>query len=528
MRFYRYAWRASFPQLSEQLANGLPVASGACCVQPSQDPFNYPFPHSPIYIDGKQYASYELPDTDSSGRIAQYSYRDQRLHAALGAHAGLFLEKDGDSSELSELIRESLRYVQRLEVIIKDYSIDRDQPVNRVDWAVALDQLSQTDWSGELMRKPLIVDLAEKQHYPLKEIARGAKRVLRRKRDTERLSKAREFDKATLIRIAQLPGRTISEKAGPKQRIPAVKRFESTDTLENRVVEHFCRLSEAEWLRNERDEQTALSLEWQRLASGFVGLCKRVKRSDDFSTISKLTSPCHAPNYTLEQNTNYRAVWQGYRKLIKRQAEREECWAWARRVFLNRAYVYAAELYQLLFPEANAVHIPYYKHLRARLTHQYGLWFEPNSLPGPRIFRDEVNAIQTAYLLSPTDVKDGFSDFTEILSLNADAYITLLNQEHIKVCPVYAFVGNTNESACREAKDDLAKTYAQIKSDWQRKQSQVQLTKPLFLWCDFLGDRGLGAGQSDGVIQAGIPVYHEHWRSPESDIVEAIREEFRT
>lgn len=526
MRFYRYPWRASFPELSEQLADGLPVASGACCVLSSDEQFNYPFPSSPIYIDGNQYTSYELPDTDASGRIAQYSYDEQKLRAALGAHAGLFLEKDGDSSELSELIRESLRYVQRLEEIIKDHTIDKDQPINRVDWKVAIDQLNQTDWSGELMRKPLIVDLAEKQHYPLKEIARGAKRVLRRKRGTERLSKAREFDKATLIRIAQLPGRTISEKAGPKQRIPAVKRFESTDTLENRVVEHFCRLSEAEWLRNERDEQTALSKEWQQLASGFVGLCKRVIRSDDFSNISKLTSPCHAPNYTLEQNTNYRAVWQGYRKLIKRQAEREECWTWARRVFLNRTYVYAAELYQQLFPEVDAAHIPYRKHLRTRLTHQFGLWFEPSSLPGPRVLRNDDGAVLTAYLLSPTDVDLGFNEYSQILSLNADAYIAVLTKEQIKICPVYAFVGNTDASACQEAKADLAQTIRQIKSRWPIDKSPVRLTKPLFLWCDFLGERGLGAGQSDGVLQVGIPVYHDHWLSPEAHIVEALRKEF--
>ena len=527
MRFYRYPWRASFPELSEQLADGLPVASGACCVLSSEDHFHYPFPGNPIYIEGNQYISYELPDTDASGRISQYSYDEQKLRAALGAHAGLFLEKDGGSSELSELIRESLRYVQRLQEIIKDHSIGEKQPINRVDWKVAIDQLSQTDWSGGIIRKPLIVDLAEKQHYPLKEIARGAKRVLRRKRDTERLSKAREFDKATLIRIAQLPGRTISEKAGPKQRIPAVKRFESTDTLENRVVEHFCRLSEAEWLRNERDEQTALSKEWQRLASGFVGLCKRVKRSDDFNNISKLTSPCHAPNYTLEQNTNYRAVWQGYRKLIKRQAEREECWAWARRVFLNRTYVYVVELYEQLFPESDAAHIPYRKHLRARLTHQFGLWFEPSSLPGPRILRTEDDEIQTAYLLSPTDINLGFKEYTQILSLNADAYIALITQKQISLCPVYTFVGNSEASAYKDAKEDLTKTFERIQAERFNSQTTIRLTKPLFLWCDFLGDRGLGAGQSDGVLQVGIPVYQDHWRSPEANIVEAIRKEFQ-
>ena len=521
MRFYRYPWRASFGNLAEELAHGFPVASGACCIVPAGSTFKYPFPASPLYIDGQLCTSFELPDTDNSGRISLYSYGEQQLRAAKGAYPGLFLERNQAGSDLSELIFESLRYIQRLEDIIDAQPAGQQDAIPRIDWSLALSALRETDWAGEIVRKPLIVDLAENQQFPLKEIARGAKRVLRRRRDTERLSKAREFDKATLIRIAQLPGRTISEKAGPKQRIPAVTRFETTDTLENRVVEHFCRLAEIEWRRNDK-----LSAEHQRLATGFVGLCKRVKRSEDFSGIRKLTSPCNAPNFTLEQNNNYRAVWQGYRKLIQHQSEQEECWAWARRVFLNRAYVYIAELYQQLFPSSETLHIPYHKHLRARPSHHFGLWLESSSLPGPRVIRTPNKELQTAYLLSPQDVQVGFTRGAEVLRLNADAYIALVAKEQISVCPTYAFVGNSEQSACRDAKKDLAETFARIRSAWNPAATGVRLTKPLFLWSDFLGDRGLEDTQSDGILQAGIPVHNDPWSSPDSQIVEAIRLEF--
>ena len=93
------------------------------------------------------------------------------------------------------------------------------------------------------------------------------------------------------------------------------------------------------------------------------------------------------------------------------------------------------------------------------------------------------------------------------------------------ICPIYAFVGSSETNACRDAKNDLAVTFERFRSGWGENNRMLQLTQPLFLWCDFLGDRGLPSGQSDGVIQAGIPVYHDQWRSPESQIVVKIRGE---
>ncbi len=524
IRFYRYPWRVGFEDLSEKDVTKLRVASGACCAVPENLEFHYPFPNRKFVLNGISCGVYELPDTDSTGRISSFTHKHYRLHAAQGAYEGLFFGKDSVFSDLTELTRESLKYIQRLEDIIDGQCRGGFGVIKRVDWDLALGELRETDWQGDLVRKPLIVDLAEHQQFPLKEIARGAKRILRRKRDFERLSKAREFDKASLMRIAQLPGRTIAEKAGPKQRIPAVKRYETTDTLENRVVEHFCRLAEGEWLRNQSDDRTALSNEWLRLASGFVGLCKRVKKSDDFHLIQKLKGPCVSPNYTLEQNTNYRAIWQGYRKLIKRQSEREECWAWARRLFLNRAYVYVAELFRMVFPDGETVYFPYHKHLRARLAHQFGLWFDAESMPGPRVIESEGGEAMTAYLFSPLDIKLGFGSDCELLRLNADAYIALLSKSGMSVCPMFGFVGSSEEESCREAKRDLEDVFDRFKNDSVFKAGEIYITKPLFLWADFLGNRGL-RGDCGGVLQAGIPVINDKWISPNTSLVEQLKEE---
>lgn len=523
MFLYRYPWRVAIEDLSEHDTDSFAVGSGACCLIPDEVPFDGPFPKRKVLIGAKWFRSYELPDTDATGRVATYTSQGHKLFTSRGAYPGLYWNDETESSDLKELVLETLRYIQRLEDIVSEKSHSSHFAFNRVDWQVALNLLAETDWADDFMRKPLIVDLAEKQQYPLKEIARGAKKILRRRREMERISKAREFDKASLIRIAQLPGRTVPEKAGPRQRIPAVKRYETSDTLENRVVEHFCTLSEAELIRNERNARSKLRGEWLKLATSFVSLCKRVKRSDDFVSIQKLKSPCLAPNFTLEQNCNYRLIWKGYQKLIKRQTEREECWAWARRLFLNRAYVYMAELFFSILSSCKIVHEPYFKHLRTRLSHQHGLWFDGQSLPGPKVIEDERQGFLTIYLLSHEDLISGFG-FLKISHLNADAYLLVFGEGEVKACPIYAYVGSVETRSAMTAKRDLETVLNRIREE-RTCHPVCQIVRPFLVWVDFLGPDGIDDSDTAHCFHAGIPVYNDHWFSPSLSIVELLREE---
>ena len=89
-------------------------------------------------------------------------------------------------------------------------------------------------------RQAAIVDMADKLPLHLEKITKQPRRTLKRIRDQERIQRVREMDKACLINLARRPGVAIAEKAGPRQRILAVRREETNNTLENRVVRHCC------------------------------------------------------------------------------------------------------------------------------------------------------------------------------------------------------------------------------------------------------------------------------------------------
>lgn len=530
IRCYKYPWRIGIEEYLENDLSLLEVASGACCVIDHKSSIQITLPARTIYTGRELLTAYELPDTDLKQQISQFAYSGETVCAAKDAYGGLRADKGEKSSDLNILINESLRYIQRLNELIDEHMGKGAKGLTEsMPWIEAFDKLAATNWKGALARKPLIVELAEKHSFPLKEIARGAKKVLRRKRDTVKLSRAREFDKASLIRIAQLPGRNIAEKAGPRQRIPAVVRYETTDTLENRVVEHFCRLVEGEWLRTQQDKRESLRGVWMQRAESFNSLCKHLRHGEDFNDIQKLKSPCVAPNFTLEQNTNYKSIWSGYKRLVRRLSEQEECWAWARRVFLNRVAVFGAELLDSAFPQESAAHLPYYKHLRARINQVNGLWIDFDSLVGPRVF-ESINSgdFFTVYMLSPSDLDAGPSFLREATIFNADFYFLSASVDKFFICPVYAFVGGDTHQATRDAASDLCEVYAKKRAPIEgRKESKLEFRKPLFLWADMCRPNGTIHQHEfrEELLQAPIPVINDPWCNPSDDLTGRLREE---
>lgn len=118
---------------------------------------------------------------------------------------------------------------------------------------------------------------------------------------------AREFDSESMRWISQLPGNTIREKLVDKQRVMAVRRITSYDTVENRLVKEFAillvRLLErrAECLGEEEEAAKILSSlrEWLH--------------SEDAAAINRQTGI--EPNNTLLHDKNYRRIWHSWRAL---------------------------------------------------------------------------------------------------------------------------------------------------------------------------------------------------------------------
>jgi len=192
-------------------------------------------------------------------------------------------------------------------------------------------------WTGReisLSNPPmaLIVRHAEKLRRLLDELGRHPRRILSRTRDRTPVDRVQQLDIASVRWLSRQPGRKVYERAGPRQRILAVRRFEDLDTLENRVLRDLAIRSHS--LAAAYTEQyLALtnSQRWQRVDRYRRG-CRRLARGLRDDGIGKLRPPI-VPNYPLLQERRYRRVWRAHREIIRRLDEQDECWRWQHRLW---------------------------------------------------------------------------------------------------------------------------------------------------------------------------------------------------
>jgi len=110
----------------------------------------------------------------------------------------------------------------------------------------------------------------------------------------------------------------------------AVAREENFDTLENRVLRAYGDLADSharEYLeRNRTRRQTRRA----RLVEAFGKRCARMAR-DLASRGVRRAEPSVTPNFVLQQNPLYHAIWKGWRELLDRERAKDELWRWQAR-----------------------------------------------------------------------------------------------------------------------------------------------------------------------------------------------------
>ena len=117
----------------------------------------------------------------------------------------------------------------------------------------------------------------------------------------------RELDAACFMKLSTRPGRTIREKLASKPYLLAVRRFQSIDLPENRLVKVFAqRLVELLRARAE-----CLGAWLQETPDDLIDKLERWLRSDEAEAISRWDNP--PPNNTLLSHRNYRRVYDAWR-----------------------------------------------------------------------------------------------------------------------------------------------------------------------------------------------------------------------
>jgi len=256
--------------------------------------------------------------------------------------------------------------------------VRRDWGAGRASWLRA--GIDQTDPA----RMSLIVRLSRNKELERTLIAlcRSPRRVLERYRDKEKLARVEQLDAACLRWYARQPGCTPPEKAGPRQELVAVRRRESFNTLENRVLKWVLEEARALAIRyifeNRRHKKQSLRC---RDVAGFGRRLEQLARSEPINSVSSRLPHPVQPNYQLQQSPAYRVVWSTYQLLLAERRVQDDAWRWQRILWKETCQqVFSA---CLTAPDSRTPPIWSASTAYYRGESSEGRWTEAPTAPGP-------------------------------------------------------------------------------------------------------------------------------------------------
>lgn len=156
------------------------------------------------------------------------------------------------------------------------------------------------------------------------------RRILRRAHRQIPVSRVQEIDRRAMLWLARQPGQTLAERASDSQRVLAVAREENLDTLENRVMRSYAELAHRharDYLERNRNRRLTLRA---RSVEAHGKRCARLARDLAERGVRKV-EPGVAPNFVLQQNALYHAIWKAWIELLDRERQKDELWRWQAR-----------------------------------------------------------------------------------------------------------------------------------------------------------------------------------------------------
>ncbi len=178
--------------------------------------------------------------------------------------------------------------------------------------------------------KDVIVRHAEEHGRLWEDIAEHPRRLLNRSRELVTLSGVQELDTQCMRWLSRQPGRSLAERAGPRQRILAVARRENRDTLENRVFRDLMVRSVAAAGDYLDAVQPHRGAEKQHLVRRYRRACRSLEARLVEQGVSRQIEAAQ-PNYVLVHDARYRLVWQARQELIRRERALDDLWRWQHR-----------------------------------------------------------------------------------------------------------------------------------------------------------------------------------------------------
>ncbi len=201
----------------------------------------------------------------------------------------------------------------------------REEDALPLTWAEVDAILSPT---ARRPRAGLETRLAREMPPILSRLFEDVRKQLRRSRKPVGVSQVRQLDASCLRWLVRQPGRSVAEKAGPRQKVMGVVREDEYDTPENRVLKDFLlrvRTLTDCWL----DDCRTAGL-WEDPSAKAVAhlnsLCTRGLALDALGNVGALVE-LPAPNFVLQQDNRYARLWRAYRQVIRWTRTLEGLWS---------------------------------------------------------------------------------------------------------------------------------------------------------------------------------------------------------
>jgi len=199
----------------------------------------------------------------------------------------------------------------------------KNKKISPLNIEQSLEKLSQED-----ARLPLILALNKRYElrHKLELIAPKLRSQLNRVAEMMPLGHIQEMDAYCLRDYVRRPGKDAIEKAGARQELMGIKRYQNYNTPENRFLKGFCDLLHLECQDYRSNYQEAKSL---------CIAIERFRQEPSVKTIPRTTIFTGKPNYVLQQNPIYRSFYQAYQDYLKRRTEKEKFWGFRQALLVD-------------------------------------------------------------------------------------------------------------------------------------------------------------------------------------------------
>lgn len=157
--------------------------------------------------------------------------------------------------------------------------------------------------------KPLIISLEERYELQrkLEAIAPKLRHQLRRQAELMAVGRIQEMDGSCLRDYIRRPGRTAAEKAGSKQELMGIQRYQDYNTAENKFLVYFTeKILHLECYRYEKSGAT----QYQQQVRRFRHYIDNFKQHPAVQSIQASRYHFTQPNYVLQQNPIYSSFYR--------------------------------------------------------------------------------------------------------------------------------------------------------------------------------------------------------------------------